>query len=418
MALGNLALGNLALGNLACGDSVFGWRRASMMGGTIAFAIPVIANIAQATVNSPGPASFAGRPATLIERVAGTEHGGGPGDFADLAEKVQPSVVGVISKATAMRKFGAPEQRDPEREIPGADPDAPDRGTAPKSLELVRAGSGFFISPDGYAVTSSHVVEDSDTAEIRTSDNKAYSARVIGKDSWSDIALIKVDGRTDFSYAKLADQPPRVGDWVLTAGNPLAAGATVTAGIVSARERDIEAGSGKDFIQIDAAINSGDAGGPSFNTRGDVVGINGMIFSPSQGSVGVAFAVPADTVKAVIPQLKEKGAVTRGWIGAQVQSITPELADSLGVSNLRGAIVARVQDNGPAAKAGLRRGDVITSVGGEPVKNANELTRKVAAMAPGSSTKLMVLRQEKEASLSVTLGQLPNEPNASAANPR
>jgi serine protease Do len=209
-----------------------------------------------------------------------------------------------------------------------------------------------------------------------------------------------------------------VGDWVLTAGNPLAAGATVTAGIVSARERDIEAGSGKDFIQIDAAINSGDAGGPSFNTRGDVVGINGMIFSPSQGSVGVAFAVPADTVKAVIPQLKEKGAVTRGWIGAQVQSITPELADSLGVSNLRGAIATRVQDNGPAAKAGLRRGDVITSVGGEPVKNANELTRKVAAMAPGSSTKLTVLRQEKEASLSVTLGQLPNEPNASATNPR
>ena len=418
MALGNLALGNLARGNLARGNLGFSWCRASMMGGTTVFAIPVIANIAQATVNSPGQASFVGRPATLIERVAGTEDGGGPGDFADLAEKVQPTVIGVRSKATATRKFGAPEQRAPKGEIPGADPDAPDRGQASKTLELINAGSGFFISPDGYAVTSSHVVEDNDTAEIRTSDNKAYSARVIGRDSWSDIALIKVDGRTDFSYVKLSDQPPRVGDWVLTAGNPLAVGGTVTAGIISARERDIEVGSGKDFIQIDAAINSGDAGGPSFNTRGDVIGVNSMIFSPSQGSVGVAFAVPADTVKAVIPQLKEKGAVTRGWIGTKVQSVTPELADGLGLSDLRGAIVATVQDNGPAAKAGLRSGDVITSVGGESVKNANELTRKVGAMAPGSSTQLTVLRQGKESALSVTLGQQPNEPNASAANPR
>ena len=404
MALGNLARGNLARGNLG-----FSWRRASMMGGTTVFAIPVIANIAQATVNSPGQASFVGRPATLIDRVAGTEDGRGPGDFADLAEKVQPTVIGVRSKATATGRFGAPEQRAPKGEIPGADPDAPDRGQASKTLELINAGSGFFISPDGYAVTSSHVVED---------DNKAYSARVIGRDSWSDIALIKVDGRTDFSYVKLSDQPPRVGDWVLTAGNPLAVGGTVTAGIISARERDIEVGSAKDFIQIDAAINSGDAGGPSFNTRGDVIGVNSMIFSPSQGSVGVAFAVPADPVKAVIPQLKEKGAVTRGWIGTKVQSVTPELADGLGLSNLRGAIVAMVQDNGPAAKAGLRSGDVITSVGGESVKNANELTRKVGAMAPGSSTQLTVLRQGKESSLSVTLGQQPNEPNASAANPR
>ena len=413
-----MARENLARGNMARGNLVFSWRRALMMAGTAVFAIPVIANIAQATVNSPGQASFVGRPATLIERVAGTEDGGGPGDFADLAEKVQPTVIGVRSKATATGRFGAPEQRAPKGEIPGADPDAPDRGQASKTLELINAGSGFFISPDGYAVTSSHVVEDNDTAEIRTSDNKAYSARVIGRDSWSDIALIKVDGRTDFSYVKLADQPPRVGDWVLTAGNPLAVGGTVTAGIVSARERDIEVGSAKDFIQIDAAINSGDAGGPSFNTRGDVIGVNSMIYSPSQGSVGVAFAVPADTVKAVIPQLKEKGAVTRGWIGTKVQSVTPELADGLGLSNLRGAIVANVQDNGPAAKAGLRSGDVITSVGGESVKNANELTRKVGAMAPGSSTQLTVLRQGKQSSLSVTLGQQPNEPNASAANPR
>jgi serine protease Do len=403
---------------MARGNLVFNWRQASMMGATITFAISVIANIAQATVNSPGQASFVGRPATLVDRVAGNEDGGGPGDFADLAEKVQPGVIAVSSKATVTRNSGAHEQRAPKREIPGADPDASDRGRAPRTPELIRLGSGFFVSPDGYAVTSSHVVEDNDTAEIRTSDNKVYSARVIGKDSWSDIALIKVDGRTDFSYVKLADQPPRVGDWVLTAGNPLAAGGTVTAGIVSARERDIEVGSAKDFIQIDAAINSGDAGGPTFNTRGDVIGVNSMIFSPSQGSVGVAFAVPADTVKTVIPQLKEKGAVTRGWIGTKLQSVTPELADGLGLSNLRGAIVTAVQANSPAAKVGLRSGDVITSVGGESVRNANELTRKVGAMAPGSSTQLTVLRQGNESSLSVTLGQMPDQPNASAVNPR
>ncbi|WP_392694090.1 trypsin-like peptidase domain-containing protein [Bradyrhizobium sp. RDI18] len=169
----------MAHGNLARGNLVLSWRRASMMGGMTVFAIPVIANIAQATVNSPGKASFVGRPA--IDRVAGTEDGSGPGDFADLAEKVQPAVIGVRSKATATRKFGAPEQRAPKREIPGADPDASDRGKALETLELTNAGSGFFISPDGYAVTSSHVVEGNDTAEIRTSDNQAYSARVIRK---------------------------------------------------------------------------------------------------------------------------------------------------------------------------------------------------------------------------------------------
>jgi serine protease Do len=228
--------------------------------------------------------------------------------------------------------------------------------------------------------------------------------------------LIKVDGRTDFSYVKLADQSPRVGDWVLTVGNPFGLRGTVTAGIVSAREREI--GTGEGFIQIDAPINSGDSGGPSFNTDGDVIGVNSMIFSPSGGSSGVAFAIPADTVKAVIPQLKEKGAVTRGTMGAEVQSMTSEIADSLGVNNLRGAIVARVQGNGPAAKAGLRGGDVITSVGGEPIKSANELTKKVHAMAPGSSIRLAFVRQGKEDSLNVTLGQLPNQTKPAPANPR
>jgi serine protease Do len=231
----------------------------------------------------------------------------------------------------------------------------------------------------------------------------------------TDVALIKVDGRSDFSYVELADQPPRVGDWVLAVGSPFGLGSTVTAGIVSARDRDIETGSAMDFIQIDAPINKGSAGSPSFNARGDVVGVNSMILSSSEGWAGVAFAIPADIVKAVVSQLKDKGAVTRGWIGAKVQPVTPDLADSLGVNNLNGAIVAGVQDDGPAAKAGLRRGDVITAAEGQPIKNAKELTRKIHAMAPGSSIQLAMLRQGKENSLNVTLGQMPDQPSVPPA---
>lgn len=278
-------------------------------------------------------------------------------------------------------------------------------------------GSGFFISPDGYAVTNSHVVKDNDTAEILTSDKKTYSAKVVGRDPLSDLALIKVDGRTDFTYVKIAGQPPRVGDWVLTVGNPFGLGGTVTAGIVSAREREIENGPSEGFIQIDAPINSGDSGGPSLNTNGDVIGVNSMIFSLTGGWSGVAFAIPADTVSAVIPQLKENGTVTRGSMGAEVQSVTPEIADSLGADNLHGAIVTGIQDGGPAAKAGLRRGDVVTSVGGQPIKSATELTKKIHATAPGSSVQLAMVRAGKQSSLSVTLGQLPHEPRQQPGSP-
>lgn len=378
------------------------------MGGTVA-AIVVIASVAHAqTINARGQTPVAGELSTLMHRVADSRGGGGPGDFADLAERVQPAVIGVSSKAAATSKglpgrsfeFGTPDQGPPNKQIP-----APDARN-----QVVTFGSGFFISADGYAVTNSHAVEDGDTAEIRTNDNQTYAAKVIGRDSLTDVALIKVDGRSDFSYVKLADQPPRVGDWVLAAGSPFGLGGTVTAGIVSARERDIETGPAMDFIQIDAPINQGDSGGPSFNAHGDVVGVNSMILSSSEGSVGVAFAIPADTVKAVVSQLKDKGAVTRGWLGAKVQPVTPDLADSLGVNNLNGAIVAGVQEDGPAAKAGLRRGDVITSAEGQPIKNAKELTKKIHAMAPGSSIQLAMLRQGKEDSLNVTLGQMPDQP--------
>jgi serine protease Do len=348
-------------------------------------------------------------------------HNGAPDSFADLAERVEPAVIGVTTKSVATArslseqfKFGTPGPRAPRREAPQAD----GSDTAQLPAQAIAIGSGFFISPDGYAVTNSHVMEGSNTAQVRTSDNNVYEARLVGDDRLSNLALIKVDGRSDFSYVKLADQPPRVGDWVLTVGNPFGLKGTVTAGIVSAREREIAMGPTGGFIQIDAPINSGDSGGPSFNTAGDVIGVNSMILSPSGGSSGVALAIPADTVKTVIPQLKEKGAVTRGSLGAQVQAVTPEIADSLGQSNLHGAIVVSVQENGPAAKAGIRGGDVITSVAGEPIKSANELTRKIHAMAPGSSVALATVRQGTQGLANVTLAQLPNPTKMAPGTPR
>ncbi|MES5481969.1 trypsin-like peptidase domain-containing protein [Bradyrhizobium sp. INPA03-11B] len=343
---------------------------------------------------------------------SGADHGdAGPGGFADLAEKVGPAVIGVAAKVVA-----ADDDDSPDRSLgpDGSDQDMPGqvvpgpgrRGNMPKPTEMTSIGSGFFISADGYAVTNNHLLAGSDTADIRTSDNKVYKAKVLGKDSVSDLALLKVDGRTDFTYVKLADQSPRAGDWVLAAGNSFGLGNTFNAGIVSARARDLETGPSEDFVQIDARINRGDSGGPSFNVNGEVIGVNSMIVSPSGGSVGVAFAIPADTVKMVVPQLKEKGAVTRGWMGAEVQSVTPDVAESLGANNRRGAVVVGVQNGGPAAKAGLKRGDVITSVNDEPIKSANELTKKVHAAAPGTSVKLSMVRDNAQNSLNVTVGKL------------
>jgi serine protease Do len=379
----------------------FRWRRRSVIGGTVATVVLVIANLAHAQT---GPETT---PATSQHQAADTGHSGGPGDFADLAEKVAPAVVAVSARTAAMPEAFPNRRRGPRNESPA--PNAPRQGQGPEGFEVVSMGAGFFISPDGYAVTNSHIVEDSDTAEIRTSDNKRYSAKVVGKDSLSDLALIKVEGRSDFTYVGLSDQSPRVGDWVLAIGNSFGLAGSVVAGIVSARERNLETGSSQDFLQIDAPINQGDSGGPSFNTQGEVVGVNSMILSPGAGSARVAFAIPAHTVKAVIPQLKDKGSVTRGWIGAEVQSITPDLAESLAMHDPRGAIVVGVEENGPAAKAGLRSGDVVSSVGTEPIKSANELTKKIHAMAPGTSTELNVLRQGQERPLSVTLGRLPDQ---------
>src|SRR5262249_25927003 len=268
----------------------------------------------------------------------------------------------------------------------------------------------------------SHVIEGNRTIEITTDDGATLTARPIGSDSKTDLALIKVDGRNDFAYVRLAEKTPRTGDWVLAVGNPFGLGGTVTAGIVSARGRDIGANQYDDFIQIDAPINQGNSGGPAFDLNGEVIGVNTAIFTPSGGSVGIAFAIPAETVRTVIEQLKSKGAVTRGWIGVRIQPVTGDIADGLGLKRTTGALVTEPEPDSPAARAGVRPGDVIWSVNSVPIKDARELAKRIGAIAPGTSVSLGVLRDGEEKTISVTLTELaaPQEsnPGAQPAQPR
>jgi serine protease Do len=355
-----------------------------------------------------------------------------PVGFADIVEQVKPAVISVRVKMDGGPRLmgfdalptprgtpGSPMdrffRRSPDSGIPNI-PGAPDdlRRQAPGRNLVTGQGSGFFISADGYAVTNNHVVDKAETVEVGTDDGKTYSAKVIGTDPRTDVALIKVDGRNDFPHVRFADKPPRIGDWVLAVGNPFGLGGTVTAGIVSARGRDIGAGPYDDFIQIDAPVNRGNSGGPTFDVDGGVIGVNTAIYSPSGGSVGIAFAIPAETVKSVISQLKDKGAVSRGWIGVQIQPVSADIADSLGLKGTQGALVAEPQANGPAVKAGIQAGDVITAVNGTPVRDARDLARQIGAMSPGTSVRLTVLQKGQEKTISVTLGELPNDREARA----
>jgi len=304
------------------------------------------------------------------------------------------------------RRFGTPDGQDGQ-----------DRPRNPRRNFATGQGSGFFISADGYAVTNNHVVDKAESVEVTTDDGKTYNAKVIGADPKTDIALIKVEGRSDFPFVPLAEKTPRIGDWVLAVGNPFGLGGTVTAGIVSARGRDIGAGPYDDFIQIDAPVNKGNSGGPTFDVDGNVIGVNTAIYSPSGGSVGIAFAIPADTVKSVVTQLKDKGSVTRGWIGVQIQPVNADIADSLGLKKAEGALVAEPQSDGPAVKAGIQSGDVITSVNGQEIKDARDLAKKISSLPPGANVKLGVISKGSEKTLNVTLGELPREQRQARATP-
>jgi serine protease Do len=353
-----------------------------------------------------------------------------PVGFADIVERVKPSVISVkvnISEKVATKDDSAGKDDDSPfqpgspmerffRRFGGPDGLPPGMRGGPRGGRgaVTGQGSGFFISADGYAVTNNHVVDGADKVEVTTDEGKTYTAKVIGTDPRTDVALIKVEGGSNFPFAKLSDSKPRIGDWVLAVGNPFGLGGTVTAGIVSASGRDIGNGPYDDFIQIDAPVNKGNSGGPAFDTSGEVMGVNTAIYSPSGGSVGIAFSIPASTVKNVIAQLKDKGSVSRGWIGVQIQPVTSDIADSLGMKKAEGALVAEPQANGPAAKAGIESGDVITAVNGESVKDARELARTIGGLAPGNAVKLNVLHKGVDKVVNLTLGQLPNTLEAKA----
>jgi serine protease Do len=359
-------------------------------------------------------------PNVAVTAIAHGQSNQRPSGYADIVEKVKPAVVSLRVKADA----GKPTLDDglsffgdlPLERSSFGQPDNLHHSPNPPSRQLMtRQGSGFFISADGYAVTNSHVVENAKTAEITTDGGKTYSAKVIGSDSRIDIALIKLEG-IGFPFVKFAETSPRVGDLVLAIGNPFGLGGTVTAGIVSARGRDIGDGQYEDFIQIDASVNRGNSGGPTFDMDGNVIGVNTAILSPSGGSVGLGFGAPAEVVKDVVTQLREKGAVSRGWIGVQVQEITPDVAESLGLKEQRGALVAEPDANGPAAKAGVEAGDVITAVNGKAIGDSRELTRTISHMSPGTPAQVTIFRKGRDKTIGLILGKLPEQREAKATS--
>src|SRR5271170_7977629 len=355
----------------------------------------------------------------------------GPASFADVVDRVKPAVVSVkVKLADAdpvdeegsvpglpdfpknspfyhfFRRFGMPNDNN--------DNDNNDGDRSPRHHFSQAQGSGFFISSDGYIVTNDHVVDHATEVTITTSDGKSMPAKVIGIDSKTDLALLKAQG-DNFPNVSFASQAPRVGDWVIAVGNPFGLGGTVTAGIVSARGRDIGSGPYDDFLQIDAPVNHGNSGGPTFNAEGEVVGVNTAIFSPSGGSVGIGFAIASDVVKNVVEQLKANGSVTRGWIGVQIQNVTQDLADDLSLKDATGALVAEAEKNSPAETAGVKVGDVITAVNGDAVPDPHELARRIAALGPKKMAELSVWRNGAQQTIDVTLGAMPTEKQQQAS---
>ncbi|HEV2604404.1 MAG TPA: trypsin-like peptidase domain-containing protein [Microvirga sp.] len=349
--------------------------------------------------------------------------------FADVIDRVKPAVVSVRVKVqnVANREGGPRGQQFAMPDLPEGHPlerffrefrdrqQGENRGEArpgnPRGEQPRRfgqsQGSGFFVSADGYVVTNNHVVDNGAEVQVVMDDGRSLDAKVIGTDPKTDLALLKVEGGNDFPFVKLAPQKARVGDWVLAIGNPFGLGGTVTAGIVSAQHRDIGAGPYDDFIQIDAPVNRGNSGGPTFNLAGEVVGVNTAIYSPSGGNVGIAFAIPAATVDQIVASLKENGSVTRGFIGVQMQPVTKEIAEAIGLKEPRGALVASAVADGPAAKAGIRTGDTIVAVEGETIKEARDLSRKIANVAPGKQVSLTVYRDGKERTVSIEVARQP-----------
>jgi serine protease Do len=379
---------------------------------------PVIDNPAKV---SPAAPETMTSPVALIQQQS----------FAPLVKKVSPAVVNisVSQKADADAMVEEPDispspgfpnspfdeflHRFFEQQGPGGQhlfPEVP--GGQARRIAL---GSGFIVDPGGYVVTNSHVIGDAGKVEVTLQDNRKYTAKIVGRDPKTDLAVLKINADKSLPYVKFGDSSSaQVGDWVMAVGNPFGLGGTVTTGIISARGRDIHSGPFDDFLQIDAPINRGNSGGPTFNLEGEVIGINTAIYSPNGGSVGIGFAVPSNVAKTIVAQLEEHGKINRGWLGVQIQEVTPAIAASLGLHGEKGALVAVVTPDSPSAKAGIKQGDVILSFNGTDVTQLRDLPRMVAGTAPDTAATMTVWRNGEKVELHTKVGELANERVASA----
>src|SRR6202049_1414044 len=351
----------------------------------------------------------------------------GPDAIADVAESVIEAVVNISTSQTIDAKVG------PMPQLPPGSPfeeffdeffknrrgqgDNPNREHTPRRVNSL--GSGFIIDASGIVVTNNHVISDADEINVILNDGTKLKAEIVGRDQKTDIALLRVKPDKPLKAVKFGDSEKlRLGEWVIAIGNPFSLGGSVTAGIVSARNRDINSGPYDNYIQTDAAINRGNSGGPLFNLDGDVIGINTAIISPSGGSIGIGFSVPSKTALPVIEQLKQFGETRRGWLGVRIQQVTDEIAESLNIKPPRGALVAGVDDKGPAKPAGIEPGDVIVKFDGKDIKEMRDLPRAVADTAVGKQTPVIIIRKGKEETKSVTLGRLEDGEKLAAVDPK
>ncbi len=343
-----------------------------------------------------------------------------PDSVADLAEGLLGAVVNISTSQSVEGSGGVELPQVPEgspfREFFDEFFDRQERGNG-RPRQVQSLGSGFVISADGLIVTNNHVIAEADEITANFSDGRQLKAEVVGRDTKTDIAVLRVTPEAPLPFVSFGESDNlRVGDWVMAIGNPFGLGGTVTVGIVSARNRNINSGPYDDFIQTDAAINRGNSGGPLFNWRGEVVGINTAIFSPTGGSVGIGFSVPSKIAEGVTRQLIEFGETRRGWLGVRIQQVNEEIADSLGMDRARGALVAGVNPDGPAAGTGLESGDVIITFAGEDVAEMRDLPKIVAATAPGQTVEVIVLRDGTEISFNIEIGRLETSDVELAAN--
>jgi len=331
-----------------------------------------------------------------------------PFSFADLVERVSPAVVTITSETTTTEGEGDAEN------IPAPFRDFFNQfnnGQKPQPHRAVSAGSGFIIDKSGFVVTNNHVVDASKKITVKLPDGRSFTAKLIGTDAATDIALLKISSEKPLPTVEFGDDKKlRVGDWVVAVGNPYGLSNSVTAGIVSSLGRNIESSQQyTNFIQIDAPINRGNSGGPTFDLRGQVIGMNSMIFSPSGGSIGIGFAIPAGLIHEVVDQLKAHGHVTRGYLGVNIQSVTPDIATSLGLKDNKGAMVAEIVPGGPASKAGFEQGDIITAIDGQAVDDSYDLTRRVASVPTGQVATFTLTRQGKPLQLKATIAVRPDQ---------